>query len=169
MDSYVDLLRSVLAPRLQELGRDPLRPNGWMWESGRREGAVAQPRVRFALALTHDLDNLWRWTPRGFAATGYRSGRAVLRGDGEALRRELGDFGDWLVRHLPQRTDPFWTFPQILGGEDARGVRSTFYVIARHTHPRRRQPAGDVPPAGAGRLGAAARPSLRGGTARQRR
>ena len=136
LDRYVDLLRSVLAPRLQELGRDPLRPNGWMWESGRREGAVAQPRVRFALALTHDLDNLWRWTPRGFAATGYRSGRAVLRGDGEALRRELGDFGDWLVRHLPQRTDPFWTFPQILGGEDARGVRSTFYVIARHTHPR---------------------------------
>ena len=123
VDGYVELLRAVLAPRLAALGLEPLPEPGWMWgDKG------------YAVALTHDLDNLWRWTRRGFAATGYRAARGVSRRDWGAARRELGDAGDWLVRHLPRRTDPYWTFPQMLGGEDARGVSSTFYVIARHTH-----------------------------------
>ena len=123
VDRYVRLLRAILAPRLAGLGLDPLPRPGWMWGE-----------ASFAIALTHDVDNLWRWTRRGFAATGYRTIRAVGRRDGTAARRELGDAADWLFRHLPRRTDPFWTFPQILGGEDARGVTSTFFVIARHTH-----------------------------------
>ncbi|NLE23607.1 MAG: hypothetical protein GX624_12640 [Actinobacteria bacterium] len=124
VDRYAELVRGVLAPRLAELGLAPLPPAGSVW------GA----RGRFAIALTHDLDNLWRWTRRGFAAAGYRTARAVRHGKGRAVLRELGDGADWLVRHLPRRTDPFWTFPLILDGEDARGVSSTFYVIARHTH-----------------------------------
>jgi hypothetical protein len=124
VDRYVELLRVVLAPRLAELGREPLSAAGWMWGDD----------AGFAVALTHDLDNLWRWTRRGFAAAGYRTARAARRLDGAAVRRELGDGADWLVRHMPRRTDPFWTFPQILGGEDSRGVSSTFFVIARHTH-----------------------------------
>ncbi len=123
VDRYVELLRVVLPPRLATLGLAPLPPPGWMW--GDEE---------FAVALTHDVDNLWRWTRRGFAAAGYRTARGVQRRDWAAARRELGDVGDWLVRHLPRGTDPFWTFPRILGGEDARGVTSTFFVIARHTH-----------------------------------
>ena len=123
IDRYVELLRGVLKPRLAELGLEPLPAPGWMW-----------PGAQFAVALTHDLDNLWRWTRRGFAAAGYRTARAVRRGDGAAARRELGDGADWLLRHLPRRSDPFWTFPLILGGEDVRGVSSTFFVIARHTH-----------------------------------
>ncbi len=124
VDRYADLLRSALAPRLAALGLDPLPPAGSVW------GA----RGRFAIALTHDLDNLWRWTRRGFAAAGYRTARAARHLQGRAVLRELGDGADWLVHHLPRRTDPFWTFPQILSGEDVRGVSSTFYVIARHTH-----------------------------------
>lgn len=127
VDRYVELLRAVLAPRLAKLGLEPLPAAGWMWDAGKAGAGQA-------VALTHDLDNLWRWTARGFAAAGYRSARAVRHGNGTALRRELGDLGDWLTRHLPRRTDPFWTFPQILGGEDARGVTSTFFIIARHTH-----------------------------------
>jgi len=127
VDAYVKLLRAVLAPRLDTLGLEPLPAAGWMWDAG-KAGAG------HAVALTHDLDNLWRWTAREFAAVGYRSARAVLHGNGAALNRELGDLGEWLTRHLPRRTDPFWTFPQILGGEDARGVSSTFFVIARHAH-----------------------------------
>ena len=123
VDGYVELLRAVLAPRLVTLGLEPLPQPGWMWGDG-----------GFAVALTHDLDNLWRWTRRGFAAAGYRTARGVYRHDWAAARRELGDAGDWLVRHLPRRTDPYWTFPQLLGGEDIRGVTSTFFVIARHTH-----------------------------------
>jgi hypothetical protein len=124
VDRYAELVRGALAPRLAELGLEPLPPTGSVW------GA----RGRFAIALTHDLDNLWRWTRRGFAAAGYRTARAARHLQGRAVARELGDGADWLVRHLPRRTDPFWTFPQILAGEDVRGVSSTFYVIARHTH-----------------------------------
>ena len=124
MDRYAELLRGALAPRLAELGLEPLPAAGSVW------GA----RGRFAIALTHDLDNLWRWTRRGFAAAGYRTARAARHLQGRAVVRELGDGADWLVRHLPRRTDPFWTFPQILDGEDLRGVSSTFFVIARHTH-----------------------------------
>jgi hypothetical protein len=124
VDRYAELLRGALAPRLAELGLEPLPPAGSVW------GA----RGRFAIALTHDLDNLWRWTRRGFAAAGYRTARAARHLQGRAVLRELGDGADWLFRHLPRRTDPFWTFPQILDGEDVRGVSSTFYVIARHTH-----------------------------------
>ncbi len=124
VDRYAELLRGALAPRLAELGLEPLPPAGSVW------GA----RGRFAIALTHDLDNLWRWTRRGFAAAGYRTARAARHLQGRAVLRELGDGADWLVRHLPRRTDPFWTFPQIIEGEDVRSVSSTFYVIARHTH-----------------------------------
>jgi len=124
VDTYAELLRGALAPRLSELGLEPLPAAGSVW------GA----RGRFAIALTHDLDNLWRWTRRGFAAAGYRTARAARHLQGRAVLRELGDGADWFVRHLPRRTDPFWTFPLILDGEDVRGVSSTFYVIARHTH-----------------------------------
>ena len=124
VDRYAELLRGALAPRLAELGLEPLPEAGSVW------GA----RGRFAIALTHDLDNLWRWTRRGFAAAGYRTARAARRLEGRTVLRELGDGADWLVRHLPRRTDPFWTFPLILDGEDLRGASSTFYVIARHTH-----------------------------------
>ena len=124
VDRYAELLRGALAPRLAELGLEPLPAAGSVW------GA----RGRFAVALTHDLDNLWRWTRRGFAAAGYRTARAARHLEGRAVLRELGDGADWLVRHLPRRTDPFWTFPLILDGEDLRGASSTFYVIARHTH-----------------------------------
>ena len=124
VDRHAELLRGALAPRLAELGLEPLPTAGSLW------GA----RGRFAIALTHDLDNLWRWTRRGFAASGYRTLRAARHLDARAIGRELGDGADWLVRHLPRRSDPFWTFPQLLRGEDVRGVSSTFYVIARHTH-----------------------------------
>ena len=134
VDGYAELLRGALAPRLAALGLEPLPPAGWIWGDG--DPGASSAGARFAVALTHDLDNLWRWTRRGFAAAGYRTARAAKARDGAAVRRELGDGADWLVRHLPRRSDPFWTFADILGGEDARGVSSTFYVIARHTHAR---------------------------------
>ncbi len=126
VDRYVEILRAVLAPRLAALGLDPLPDPGWVWG----------PDQRFAVALTHDVDNLWRWTRRGLAASGYRTLRAVRARSSSGVGRELGDLSDWLIRHLPRGTDPFWTFPQILGGEDGRGITSTFFVIARHTHKR---------------------------------
>lgn len=142
VDGYVDLLRAALAPRLAALGQQPLPAAGWLWRSraGARQRAAhagagsAASAGGFAVALTHDIDNLWRWTPRGFVASAYRSARAARHGNSAALRRELGDLGEWATKHLPRRTDPFWTFPQMLAGEDARGVSSTFFVIASHSH-----------------------------------
>jgi peptidoglycan/xylan/chitin deacetylase (PgdA/CDA1 family) len=131
VDAYGGLLRALLAPRLAELRDEPLPAPGWLWRDG---GSGDGGSGGYAVALTHDLDNLWRWTPRGFAATGYRGARAARRRDGAALRRELGDLCEWTAVHLPRRSDPFWTFPQLLGGEDMRGVSSTFYVIASHAH-----------------------------------
>ena len=129
------LLRGALAPRLAALGLEPLPPAGSVW------GA----RGRFAIALTHDLDNLWRWTRRGFAAAGYRTARAARHLQGRAVLRELGDGADWLVRHLPRRTDPFWTFPQIL---ERRGRARRLLDLLRDRPPHAqagRQPAGDLP------------------------
>jgi hypothetical protein len=126
VDGYVALLRSALAPRLAALGLDPPAPSGWMWSDA----------GGYALALTHDVDNLWRWTTRGFVAAAYRSARAVRQRRWTALRKELGDVVEWATAHLPRNTDPFWTFPQLLAGEDHRHVSSTFFVIARHTDRR---------------------------------
>ena len=85
MDGYVELLRDALAPRLAELGLEPLPPAGWMWGDGR-------PARRFAVALTHDLDNLWRWTR---ARLRRRRLPHRPRAPGTAMaprrRRELGD------------------------------------------------------------------------------
>ncbi len=135
VDRYVEVLRGVVAPRLQQLDEPPLPPPGWMWADGNGNGPAGDGMgTPFALALTHDLDNLWRWTPRGFAAAAYRTLRSLLTRDPEGVYREVGDFVDWLARHLPRGSDPYWTFPQILSGEDARGVTSTFFIIARHTH-----------------------------------
>jgi len=128
VDRYVALLRALLAPRLTELGLQGLPPSGWLWSDGPAASGG------FAVALTHDVDTVWRWTPRFVAATGRRSARALRRGDGGALRRELGDLWEWATVHLPRRSDPYWTFPSILGGEDERSATSTFYVIASHTH-----------------------------------
>jgi hypothetical protein len=79
VDAYVDLLRSVLTSRLAALGLEPLPAPGWMWSAG---PAAPGPVPHFAVALTHDLDNLWRWTRRGFAAAGYRTLRATGRRNG---------------------------------------------------------------------------------------
>jgi hypothetical protein len=130
VDGYVAVLRAALAPRLAALGLPPLPAPGWMWRDG------GSPGGGYALALTHDVDNLWRWTPRGFAATGYRSTRALRHRRWPALGKELGDLREWATVHLPRRSDPFWTFPQLLTGEDRRHVSSTFFVIARHTDRR---------------------------------
>ena len=130
VDGYVALLRAVLAPRLAELGLEPLPAAGWMW--GRRRG---RRPAGFAVALTHDLDNLWRWTPAGFAAPpdAARPRPASRRRSAPPAAR-LATCVEWLTRHLPHGDRPVLDVPPACSrGEDERGVRSTFYVIARHT------------------------------------
>ena len=134
-------------------------------------GASGEARGRFAVALTHDLDNLWRWTRRGFAAAGYRTARAARR-----LRRPRRRAASSATaptgssRHLPRRTDPFWTFPQILARRGrarrlARPSSSSPATRTSRTATSRRPTGARIPEAL--RLLAERRP--RGRPARQRR
>ena len=148
----------VLAPRLAALGLEPLPEPGWVWGD---QG--------YAVALTHDLDNLWRWTRRGFAATGYRTARGVYaprlgrRAPRARRRRRLA------------RPPPPATHRSLLGlPADARrrGRPRRLVHLLRHrpAHAQaRRQPAGGLPPAPP-RGARAARPApARDRPARQRR
>ena len=142
VDGYARLVEAAAGERLAALGLPPLSRPDW-----RAEGENTP--ARFAVALTHDLDNLWRWTSGGLRASARRSARGLRQRRFEPLAEEARDVYNWLTRHLPQGTDPYWTFPQIIGGEDERGVSSTFFALASHsrrdfTQPlayRRRLPA----------------------------
>ena len=130
VDGYVAALRRVLAPRLAGLGLEPLPDPGWMWSDSGKTGEDGD-RPHFAVALTHDLDNLRRWTLGGFGQSARRLARATRHRDAAAAAGEARDLGDWLIHYLPRHTDPCWTFPQLLAGENSRGAGSTFYVLPR--------------------------------------
>jgi hypothetical protein len=138
VDEYLAVVRDVVGARLAELGHVPLDPPDW------GEGE------RFALALTHDVDNVKRWTARGWLGAGKRTAAAVRSRELDRARFELGGVGYALTRDLPRGEDPYWTFPELLRREDELGTSSTFYLIASHGHPtdgvqpavyRRRTPA----------------------------
>src|SRR6476661_3753268 len=112
---------------------DPLDPP---LERLRRELGVEQPRyrgARFAVALTHDVDVPWRWTRIGVLGAAARlKGHAFAGRAGPALHEARG-----LARvplHKARRTDPNWRFAEISAEESEHGARSTFFVMAGHTH-----------------------------------
>jgi hypothetical protein len=87
---------------------------------------------RFTVALTHDVDSPWRWTPIGL-----RGAAARLKGDvrrarfGPALRETTGLAAAPI--HRLRGTDPNWRFEEIAAEERRRGATgSTFYVLAGH-------------------------------------
>jgi peptidoglycan/xylan/chitin deacetylase (PgdA/CDA1 family) len=121
VDGYARFLRDLIDRRLAELSKPPLPPPDW---SG----------GPFAIAFTHDVDHMQRWTGRGVAAAARRAGRAAAARDRDRARFELEGLRRAALHHLPRGTDPYWTFPQLLAHEAALGVRSTFFVIASHGH-----------------------------------
>lgn len=126
VDGYVRLVAAAAGERLRALGLPPLARPDW-------RVAGDETSADFAVALTHDLDNLWRWTSGGLRAAARRGARGLKQRRLEPLAAEARDIYCWLTRHLPQGTDPYWTFPQIIGGEDQKGVRSTFFALASHS------------------------------------
>lgn len=103
----------------------------------REQLGIQPPRwqgARFAIALTHDVDVPWRWTRIGVLGAAARLKRQVRRGEGrDALRtgRALAS----VPMHKMRGSDPNWRFERILRVEAARGLRSTFFVMAGHGHP----------------------------------
>jgi peptidoglycan/xylan/chitin deacetylase (PgdA/CDA1 family) len=120
LDGYVAVLRRLLSESVD------LVPGRW------RHPKAETPDASFAVALTHDVDDVWRWTPRGLAAALRRAVLDLGARDYARSRWELEGVLEGLGRHLPRGTDPYWTFPDLLRREDALGVDSTFFVIASH-------------------------------------
>jgi hypothetical protein len=90
------------------------------------------PAQRFTVALTHDVDSPWRWTPIGL-----RGAAARLKGDvrrarfGPAMREAAGLAAAPV--HRLRGTDPNWRFQEIVAEERRLGATgSTFYVLGGH-------------------------------------
>ncbi len=117
-DSCLDPLDPPLERLRESLGIEPPR-----WQG-----------ARFAIVLTHDVDVPWRWTRIGVLGAAARLKQQLRRGEGRhALRtgRALAS----VPIHKVRGTDPNWRFERILRVERARGLRSTFFVMAGHGHP----------------------------------
>jgi peptidoglycan/xylan/chitin deacetylase (PgdA/CDA1 family) len=98
---------------------DPLDPP---LERLRRQLAIEPPRwrgARFAVALTHDIDTPWRWTRLGLKLA---AGRRDLRGLAAAPLHKL------------RRSDPNWSFRQILELEREHAASSTFFLMTGFGH-----------------------------------
>ena len=87
----------------------------------------------FLVALTHDVDSVWRWTRIGVRG-------AMARGKDDALALRVREAGREAVGlalapiHRLRGTDPNWRFEQIVAEERRRGARgSTFYVFGGYS------------------------------------
>ena len=104
---------------------DPLDPP---LERLRRALGVEPPSwggARFAVALSHDVDSVRRWTGVGVRGSLARLRRGRLR-ELPALAR--------LPLHKLRGTDPNWRFEWLVDEERARGASSTFFLLAAHRH-----------------------------------
>jgi hypothetical protein len=91
--------------------------------------------TRFAVALTHDVDSPWRWTPIGLRGAAARLKRNVLHARLAPALSEATALTAAPV-HRIRGTDPNWRFEEIVAAEKQRGARgSTFFVLAAHHDP----------------------------------
>ena len=137
VDRYAELLRGALAPRLAELGLEPLPRRGGA--SGER--AAASPSRSPTTSTTCGAGRGAASPPPATARA--RAARHLRRPRRRAASSATAPTGS--SRHLPRRTDPFWTFPQILARR-GRARRLVDLLRDRPPHAQAgRQPAGDVP------------------------
>jgi len=89
----------------------------------------------FTVALTHDVDNPWRWTRIGVRGSAARLKRNVLGARLGPAFREATALAAAPV-HRVRGSDPNWRFEQIVAEERRRGAHgSTFFVLAGHHDP----------------------------------
>ena len=134
VDGYLRLVRILVNEGLEAADRGALQRLDWA-APYTRDGGEGGGAAAFAVALTHDVDGLKRWTARGWLAAAKRTVGAARTGNWEKAHFELGGVGYALTRDIPRGRDPFWTFPELLAQEDERGVSSTFFLLASHGHP----------------------------------
>jgi hypothetical protein len=89
----------------------------------------------FVVALTHDVDNPWRWTRIGLRGSAARLKRNVLQARVAPALREAAALAAAPV-HRARGSDPNWRFRQIVDEERRRGAHgSTFFVLGGHHDP----------------------------------
>jgi hypothetical protein len=114
---------------------DPLDPP---LERLRRKLGVKPPRwdgARFLVALTHDVDSVWRWTRIGLRGAAARLKDDALAGRARAATREATGLA-LAPLHRLRGTDPNWRFEQIVHETRRRGASgSTFFVLGGHSDP----------------------------------
>jgi hypothetical protein len=117
--SCLDPLDPPLERLRQQLGVDPPRWDG----------------ARFLVALTHDVDSVWRWTRIGVRGAAARLKDDVLSGRARAAAREATGLA-LAPAHRLRGTDPNWRFEQIVRETRRRGASgSTFFVLGGHGDP----------------------------------
>ena len=114
---------------------DPLDPP---LERLRRRLGVEPPSwggARFVVALTHDVDSVWRWTRIGVRGAAARLKDEVLSGRARPAAREATGLA-LAPLHRLRGTDPNWRFEQIVAESRRRGASgSTFFVLGGHRDP----------------------------------
>jgi hypothetical protein len=94
-----------------------------------------QDGARFAVALTHDVDFVWRWTRVGVRGAAARLKEEVFGGRTGSAVREATGLALAPVHRL-RGTDPNWRFEQIVAETLRRGASgSTFFVLGGHSDP----------------------------------
>jgi peptidoglycan/xylan/chitin deacetylase (PgdA/CDA1 family) len=112
---------------------DPLDPP---LERLRGELGVEPPRyrgARFAVALTHDVDVPWRWTRIGVLGAAARLKSHALSGRVRPAVHEASGLAR-VPMHKLRGTDPNWRFAEIAAEEREHDARSTFFLLAGHSH-----------------------------------
>lgn len=91
--------------------------------------------ARFLVALTHDVDSVWRWTRIGVRGAMARLKDDLLAGHAGAVTREATGLA-LAPAHRLRGTDPNWRFEEIVAEERRRGAAgATFFVFGGHSDP----------------------------------
>lgn len=143
-EAFYDLARvEELAARHDEHGRflaawselDPLDPPV---ERLRHDLGITPPTwdgATFAVALTHDVDSVRRWTGAGFFGAAARLKNDLATRRGRSALREAKGLALAPVHKL-RRTDPNWRFSEIVRETRRRGASGcTFFVLGGHGDP----------------------------------
>jgi hypothetical protein len=121
VDQYVARLASLLAAVETRLGRPA------------RSGLAWPDNASYAIVLSHDVDFLPSGRLDAFAQCARTIVRHLVRqrDPPDAARSAAG-----FVRALIAGRDPYGCIPEIVAGERALGVRSSFEVAVARRHPR---------------------------------
>lgn len=119
VNQYLELLMAIINKAFARAGMMPFYEPVWP------EG------YRFAVALTHDIDHVRKWSPRTFPKEFKVLAKTLLQKRGGELKRR-----SWvLLGYLLSRQDPYWVYWRIQKEERKHRFSSTFFFLGGMSHP----------------------------------